>query len=284
MTILFRDANGRTKVAAPSADGDAANKKYCDDGFVAKQTGTTTYDQVYVKKADGTQGMIFVSGANVANQIPMYVGQGQLNTGSPTNEFQAVNRGYADTTYVTKDNGTSSYYHIYCKNPDGTQGVINGHTNPLANAVPIYRTGGTLRVGTPSNDADATTKKYVDDAVGQLIYTHSITLGFTVNARSFILNISLLNDDDTAYTSVSGTNLLNYIQNGAYSIITNSYVNSSFWSVMVCPSDKYIHSDTGIGFILTAGADGSTIYVDGIDPSYNTDITSVTISDVVTTW
>lgn len=278
---------GQLNVNAPTSDTQASNKKYVDDNFVPQDKSVTTLPKVYIKKPDGTQDTLTMDSTPTQGYVARFGTGGRMATSDPVNNGDCVNKSYADTTYVAKQTGTTSFKQSYAKNTDGTQymQVINGKDmDAVADRIAYFGTDGRLRVGTPVNDKDAATKKYVDDAVGQLIYKHSITLSFTVNTRSFILNISLLNDDNTAYTSASGTQLLSYIQNGAYSIITNSYVNSSFWSVMVCPSDKYIHSDTGIGFILTAGADGSTIYVDGIDPSYNTDITGVTITDTVTTW
>lgn len=284
--IPLRGSSGQILVptGTPSSDSAATSKGYVVSNFVAQDKSVTTLPKVYIKKPDGTQDTLTMDSTPTQGYVARFGTGGRMATSDPVNNGDCVNKSYADSTFVVQDTGTSSYYHLYCKNPDGTQGVINGHTSPLANGVPIYRSNGELRVGTPTNDASAATKKYVDDAVGQLIYTHAITLSFTVNSRSFILNITLLNNDSTAYTSASGEDLLEYIQDGVYSITTNSYRNASYWSVAVCPSDKYHHSDTGIGFYLTAGVDGSTIYVDGIDPSYNSDISGVTVTDSVTTW
>ena len=284
--IPLRGSSGQILVptGTPSSDSAATSKGYVVGNFVAQDKSVTTLPKVYIKKPDGTQDTLTMDSTPTQGFVARFGSGGRLATSDPVNSGDCVNKSYADSHYVTQDTGTSSYYHIYCKNPDGTQGLINGHTSPLANAVPIYRTGGTLRVATPSNDADAATKKYVDDAVGQLIYKHGITLSFTVNSRSFALSITLLNGTSTAYTSASGTQLLAYLSGGAYSITTTSYADNKFWSVAVCPSDKYIHGDTGVGFYLTAGADGSTVYVDGIDPNYNSDISGVTVTDTVTTW
>ena len=287
MTILFRDANGRTKVAAPSADGDAANKKYCDDGFVAKQTGATLMYKVYGKATDGTQGMLDVTSENHGATLVFRDANGRTKVAAPSADGDAANKKYCDDGFVAKQTGATTFKQAYAKDSDGSQymQVINGRDwDAGVDRIALYGTDGRLRVGTPVNDKDAATKKYVDDSVGQLIYKHDITLGFTVSSNHFSITINLLNGNSTAYTSVDGRQLLAYLKSGAYSIVTESYAASKFWSVAVCPSDKYIHTDTGIGFILTAGSDGSTIHVDGIDPLYNTDITGVTITDTVTTW
>ena len=285
LTIMARDSNGRTKVAAPSADGDAANKKYCDDGFVSKQTGASAMYKVYGKSTSGDQGMLDVTSEKHGATLAFRDANGTTKFGTPTDSEHAATKGYVDGGFVAKDTAVTSFPRLYSKNPDGTQGflVVNMYTSTEGN-VPIYQSGGRLVVGAPTSNSDAATKQYVDAAVGQLIYKHEITLGFTVNSRIFSLDIVVLNGTSTAYTSTDGRHMLTSIKTSACNITTSSWVDNKFWSVVVCPSDKYIHDETGVGFLLTAGVDGTTIYVDGIDPSYNSDISNVTISDVVTTW
>ena len=173
------------------------------DTKLDKDTSETVRDKVYAKAADGSQIMINVSGAAESGSIPQYVTDGKLNVGTPTANEQAANKGYVDGGFVGKDTGTSTYYHLYCKNPDGTQGVINGHTSPVANAVPIYRSGGELRVGTPTDNSSAATKKYVDDAVGQLLYLHNIYIYITVDASNALwVQAQIINSSATALTSI----------------------------------------------------------------------------------
>lgn len=290
--IPLRGSSGQILVptGTPSSDSAATSKGYVVGNFLAKQTGSSSYVQVYAKATDGSQEMLNVNGNPISDSIPFRFDYGHIKlpnetTYPPTDDDYAVSKRYTDYTYLAKQTGSSTYQQIYAKYTDGGQVMLNSAVGQVGNAIVQRNASGQVYVpATPTEYDHAASKKYVDDAVGQLIYTHAITLSFTVNSRSFILNITLLNDDSTAYTSASGEDLLEYIQDGVYSITTDSYRNASYWSVAVCPSDKYRHSDTGIGFYLTAGVDGATIYVDGIDPDYNSDISGVTVTDLVTTW
>ena len=202
--VVQRNGNGQIYVPATPTEYDhAASKQYVDNNFVAKRTDTTTNYYAYCKASDGSQTTLEITGAGSgAGKIPLYVGNGNLNVGTPTADSQTVNRGYANDTYVAKETGTTSYHHVYCKNPDGSQGVLNAYQSPLANAIPLYRTGGTLRVATPVNDADAATKKYVDDAVGQLLYLHDINLVISVDATNkLFVKAYLISSTSTAYTA-----------------------------------------------------------------------------------
>lgn len=286
-SLVRRTGGGQVVCYAPQGNNDAVNLSYANSNFVAKRTDVTTNYYAYCKAADGSQTTLEITGGGGAGKLALYVGNGNLNVGTPTADIQATNKKYVDDNFVGKVSTVTTYRQVYAKNPDGTQymQVVNGKDfDAGVDRIACFGTDGRLRVGTPVNDKDAATKKYVDDAVGQLIYKHSITLNFTVNSKSFSLDIVVLNGTSTAYTSTDGRQILAFLKGGAYSISTESYAESRFWSVVICPSDKYIHDDTGIGFLLTAGSDGSTIYVDGIDPNYNSNITGVTISDVVTTW
>lgn len=276
---------GRLATKDPVNSSDAVNLSYANDHYVVRRTDVTTNPIVYAKAADGSVDSFGLSTVPTAYYLVQRKADSQISVPyTPLSATDATSKDYVDSNCLAKATGVSTYGQAYVKAPDGSQTRYDISIGANAYSLVYRDANGTVSCGTPTADAHAATKKYVDDAVGQLVYTHAITLSFTVNTRAFILNITLLNDDSTAYTSASGTDLLEYLQDGVYSIITNSYRNASYWSVAVCPSDKYHHSDTGIGFILTAGTDGSTIYVDGIDPDYNSAISSVSVTDVVTTW
>lgn len=187
---------------------------------------------------------------------------------------------------LDKVTGTTTYQQVYGKYTDGGQVMMNAAIGQVGDALVRRNASGQIYVpATPTEYDHATSKQYVDAAVGQLIYKHTIRLSFTYNSTLvFIIGINLINNTSTSYTALSGKQLLAYLQSGCYSIITDSYNNNEFWSVVVCPSNKYIHGDTGFGLLLTSSQTNTTIHIDGIDPDYNTDISSVTISDVVTTW
>lgn len=204
LTILIRDANGRTKVAAPSTDGDAANKKYCDDGFVAKQTGVTTNPQAYVKNPDGTQSLKTVSNYWAGSAIPMWDNNGRLYCGSPNDDNQTVNRGYTNDHYLAKQTGVSTYLQVYAKSGDGSQVMRNAGYDLLSYGIPLRDADGNLRVPpTPSENTQAASKQYVDAAVGQLLYLHDIEIIVTVDATNKLyIKAYLINGSSTAISSI----------------------------------------------------------------------------------
>ena len=71
---------------------------------------------------------------------------------------------------------------LYAFNEKGNQMYVYFSDKVLANAMAQRYTDGRLRVGTPVEDADATTKKYVDDLVGSVesilteLHTHAESL------------------------------------------------------------------------------------------------------------
>lgn len=291
-SIAQRKSDGRLNVVSPLYDNEAANKKYCDDNFVAIDTTTTSYDQAYVKKADGTQGMVNISGSYQGNTLAIRDANGDIRCNTGNNAMSAVNTSYLSTHYVPLPGGGNVSYNRVFGIPSMQGGVtmFKSGANAIASAIVERNWTGNIILpdqiaNPPANDTYAVSKGYVSQVVGQLIYKHAITLDFTYNSNlSFSIKINLINGTSAAYTSLGGKQLLSYLTAGCYSITTESYVNNEFWSVAVCASGNYIHGDTGLGLLLTSASTNATIYVDGIEHDYNANISSVSVSDVVTTW
>ena len=101
--IASRTSNGAVAGPDPTLDGEYVPKKYADDHYVPKRSDVTSYAQLYMKNPDGSQTTIVTRGsANGPGTILQTVGQGQINVVAPTNDNQAVNRGYADGRYQMK--------------------------------------------------------------------------------------------------------------------------------------------------------------------------------------
>ena len=205
--LVQRNANGQIYVPATPTEYDhAASKKYADDNFVPKDTTVTTYAKAYIKKGDGSQDTL--SMANTPNQgfIVQYNTSGTLRCKDPIgNGEDAVNLSYANSNYVAKQTGTTSFRQAYAKATDGSQymQVINGKDMDAGvDRVACYGTDGRLRVGEPVNAKDAATKGYVDAAVGQLLYLHDINLVISVDATNkLFVKAYLVSSTSTAYTS-----------------------------------------------------------------------------------
>ena len=139
-----------TNVAAPTETADAANKGYVDTAISGLTNGTTAMP--YVKKAGDTM-------------------TGALNLPAPTADANATNKKYVDGA----DAVLNAAIQAETKNREtAITGVLQqigeletGIEGDLAGYLPL--TGGTmtgaLNVTTPTEDANAATKKYVDDAV-----------------------------------------------------------------------------------------------------------------------
>ena len=142
--------NKVTNVAAPTETADAVNKGYVDTAISGLTDGTTAMP--YVKKAGDTM-------------------TGALNLPAPTENANAANKKYVDDA----DAVLNAAIQAETKNREtAITGVLQqigeletGIEGDLAGYLPL--TGGTmtgaLNVQTPTEDANAATKAYVDQAV-----------------------------------------------------------------------------------------------------------------------
>ena len=133
-------------VAAPTETADAANKGYVDTAISGLTNGTTAMP--YVKKAGDTM-------------------TGALNLPAPTADANAANKKYVDAADTVLNAAIQKEVQDRTTAIAGIQTEIDGVTGDLSGYLPL--TGGTmtgaLNVQTPTEDANAATKKYVDDAV-----------------------------------------------------------------------------------------------------------------------
>lgn len=107
------------KTGTPLFEYECTNKKYVDDGFVAKITTSTQDMRVYGVRADGTQ-FIFPTSQNVPeiDHIAQYTTGGNIRTNTPIDNLDCANKKYVDEKKVdisenfvkafTIPNGTST--------------------------------------------------------------------------------------------------------------------------------------------------------------------------------
>lgn len=143
-----------TNVAAPTETADAANKGYVDTAISGLTDGTTAMP--YVKKA----GDIMTGALNMGNHT-IY------NLLSPASDTYATNKKYVDDADTVLNAAIQKEVQDRTTAIEGIQTEIDGVAGDLSGYLPL--TGGTmtgaLNVQTPTEDANATTKKYVDEAV-----------------------------------------------------------------------------------------------------------------------
>ena len=135
-----------TNVAAPTENGDAVNKSYVDTAISGLTNGTTALP--YVKKAGDTM-------------------TGALNLPAPTENANAANKKYVDDADTVLNAAIQKEIQDRETAIEGIQTEIAGVSGDLSGYLPL--TGGTmtgaLNVTTPTEDANAATKAYVDQAV-----------------------------------------------------------------------------------------------------------------------
>lgn len=138
-----------TNVAAPTETADAANKGYVDTAISGLTDGTTAMP--YVKKAGDTM-------------------TGALNLPAPTENANAANKKYVDDADAVLNAAIQKEVQDRTTAIEGIQTEIDGVTGDLSGYLPL--TGGTmtgaLNVQTPTGDANAATKKYVDSKITDL--------------------------------------------------------------------------------------------------------------------
>ena len=115
---------------------------------------------------------------------------------------------------LDKKTNTTTNQQAYVKAQDGTQTMVDTSTGNGANTIAKRYTNGRLSVGTPSDSNDATTKLYVDSAVGDKL--NKVT-SVTTTAQAYIKTASGTQDVMNINTSYVGNTL---VQRTADGIIT----------------------------------------------------------------
>lgn len=95
--LIMRDGSGRAKIQTPTDAMQIANKKYVDDGFVAKRTTTNELRlYAYDKTGDISQSADTGKGAYT---VARRGAGGTLNVGDPVGQYNAVHKAYVDSRF-----------------------------------------------------------------------------------------------------------------------------------------------------------------------------------------
>lgn len=177
--IMQYTSSGTVRTNTPTEDLDAANKKYVDDGFVAKVTTSTQDIRVYGLRADGTQA-VFPTSQNVPEleHIAQYTTGNNIRTSAPIDNLDCANKKYVDDGFVKKYN---TPYIIYATDGNGNQTARIMASTSSPNSIAQYSNDGTLRTITPIDNLDCATKKYVDDGfVAKVDISENFVKVFTI--------------------------------------------------------------------------------------------------------
>ena len=181
--IVKRNENGQVNVPlSPTQNAHSTSKKYVDDidsalrdliDTIVKNAfinvDTTTYPTLQSFLATtGQEGFIYLYPVNISD-----LSKGYYQYIWENNQWQDLGTTQIDlSNYYTKgetnsllngklDKKTSGGLHAYTHN-GSTQNETSVDNNASANTIPLRDNSGNIKVGTPSNNADATPKTYVD--------------------------------------------------------------------------------------------------------------------------
>ena len=171
-TVARRTANGTVATAIPKSDKDATPKKYVEDNFVAKVT-TGNRNQAYTVDTNNQQVMMHISEDPAAWALARRYTNGRLQVGTPVGVNDATTKAYVDGGFVPKVTVTEGSNLAYIAHFGGGQGTIPVEVIPIRGSLVQRTVDGIVKVGTPVNENDATTKQYVDDGFVAKVTTTS---------------------------------------------------------------------------------------------------------------
>ena len=151
---------GALEVGKALADSDAMPKKQVEDGFVKKGTSNSA---CYCIDYTGSENMVNYS---IYLDKPYTLAQRDvdytLKVGTPVGVSDATTKKYVDDGFVAKVTPSNNLTYVYSRDENGDKSVQA--TSMMTGNTLAYRdANGNIGVGTPTEDAHATTKKYVDD-------------------------------------------------------------------------------------------------------------------------
>ena len=232
-TVPCRDDNGSIKVAAPTADLDAANKAYVDSAVSsvsADYITATAEGDAFETKAALLAGPYYNQGVETTlsrndyalvksdetheNAAVRYVYDGtqwdfqyEVNDTPFTDEqLAAINSGVTAeklASYLVKDTSTTTNAQLYIKDPNGTNRMIE--VAPVGGSwvqqgIPRYSGGGCIAVGTPTWDTAAANKAYVDTKTEVLTGSTNPDSATTAN---FVGQLYINTEDNTTFQCIN---------------------------------------------------------------------------------
>ena len=163
---MAADANSKF-LEIKNADHDALA------GKLDKKTDTTTYDQVYVKTANGSYGMTNITNFRVGGSIIYRDAKGRANISNPVDDANIANKAYVDTADAAKvDKKTTTGYFAYTHDGN-TQGELAISQSNDGSTLVQRNSAGQISAATPTASTHCATKAYVDGQIPHL-YMHTI--------------------------------------------------------------------------------------------------------------
>lgn len=183
-SIPQRTAYGTVQTKDPQAATDSVNLQYANEHYVAKKT-TTTANRTFIYAYDSTGDKQFGMRMEAdAHTVPFRGTDGTLKVGTAVEDSDAMPKKQVEDGFVAKVTTTSGSNLAYIAKNDGTQSTIPIAQMPYQNTVAQRGAGGTLKVGTPVGDDDATPKKFVEDGFIAKVTTGNKNQAYTVDTNN----------------------------------------------------------------------------------------------------
>ena len=144
-------------------------KSESDTKFVAK---TNSGEKVYGTDELGAQTTYSVDSDLVGDGeiVRRESGSGRVVVGTPTSNTHATTKGYVDTKDALKLDKTSNVFVLYATDLEGEQTTVEYNQNATGFSIVQRDSNGQVDVPlSPTNNAHASSKKYVDDSVSNAI-------------------------------------------------------------------------------------------------------------------
>lgn len=246
-------------------------------GYLEKQTGTTTYSQLYAKHADGGQVMFDVTASAVANAIVKRTAGAQVDVPyTPTATTNATSKDYVDSNFLQKATGASTYGQAYVKAADGTQTRYDISVGANAYSIPYRDSEGRVRTKDPVNSEDSVNLSYAGDhyvakQTGTSSYTQAYAKATDGSQVMLTVNGNPVSDSIPfrfAYGHIKLPNQLTYPPTDDDYAVSKRYVDAVVGQLIY-------HHDMVIQYTLTGDSD----YVKIAAHSDNNDSTAYTFID-----
>ena len=165
-TIPIRDGIGSLQVPTAQDATQAVNKGQMDTALDGKVDKTALSNRIYGTGSNGVPTLYTqTSGTATKYTIPLRNDNGAIVAAPAQQGNEVVNLTQMDTALGGKLNKTTESFKIYGTALNGTPVMIGYSTEPKPDTIAFRSTNGVLKVGTPTADSHATTKKYVDNAI-----------------------------------------------------------------------------------------------------------------------
>lgn len=239
--------NGRTGAViglAEKAELDMVeNELFQDltDGDAATLTSANTYTDTKVAAIDFPVDSV-AGKTGVVTLVKGDVGLSNVDNTSDANKPVSTATQTALNGKVDKVVGNS---RVYINNGAGVVTSVAYSASPVGNAIAQYSPGGELMTGTPSTNASATSKLYVDtaDALNVLKAGDTMTGVLTINAGNSSLNIN--NSSSTG------------VANAVFSASSRTYSLGSRGAGATYPNSFYIYDTTAGQYRLVVDTSGN---------------------------